>query len=54
MSSPQAYPLPRPHPERRPDGLWKAFAFPQPLENAPRFQQFGAPDDEEDLLGLEG
>jgi len=42
MSSPQVRPLPRPHPEHRPAGLWKASVFPQPLENAPRFPQSDA------------
>ena len=42
MSSPQVCPLPRPHPEHRPAGLWKDSVFPQPLENAPRFPQSDA------------
>ena len=42
MSSLQVCPLPRPHPEHRPAGLWKDSVFPQPLENAPRFPQSDA------------
>ena len=54
MSYPQVQPLPRPHPEHRSAGLWKASAFPQPLENAPRFPQFDTHDDHEDPLGSWG
>jgi len=40
------------NPERSPAGLWKAFAFPQPMENAPRFPQSDAHDDYEDSFRL--